>query len=923
MKPWFAPSPWFRRLALSALVVSSLAGGCGGDGDDGGKGEKGGSSGTSSGGSDGGVGAEGGSGAEAGVGADAGAAGTSGRGGSAGRGGTGGTSGEGGSGGEAEPARFSILVEPASVSVPRGASAWLTVRVERERGFDEPVSVTFDALPEGFVADTLVLPATVDSGILPLATSDELAVGARVALDAVGASGAQRARAAVTLRLTASAPSAQEKIRAALVASSLDYETSLLYRAYAVFGDARLPAEYVGSGSDEEDNGVFDEIFRRMSALSPAGRAALTPFVVRPAAADSAWSTPPAQAPSFETLEAPPEPPLPPTSCPEQSGGGGTWISRRSTAEAVRVWAQCQGTPAGDAETLRLVDNTLGILHKIYAPMVALMTAPIGDEDGGDAAIDLYLVDAGGSVMRRGDSFSTSPQAFGTTFNAPPAVEHGASAFVVLPRTLAYTNRFHATVIHEFFHVLQNAHNYEFSHRPSSVASNVYVAHWFPEASATWASAHFDRVLAPWEGGRAAYADAHYRFALRFQKSTFSLNAFEPVPYTYAAYIWPYFVEQETESAAFMSQIWEGLVNVTTFEAADDAIDAAFPFGEHFDDFAVRNLNTAFTPGDPLPASERYVALDSMFPDGVGREYLTGTLAADEEYTQALEIPNLAARYVLLGADPLSKKVEFDFSGLEPAGSIGVRALVHTRDGWLSEPLDFSDDRVVKFCFDLGQATLEKRGSFDSILLVITNRALRAGQNVSGDLVVNPSTEPCTPVWSGTITMSYRRPVELGVITSSSSTPVTFEYDESAPQAPFTTSYRLRSGTYIYDWLGDYTNRTPTCRTREQASGTMIPGGYLMGTPNGEHSTLTISSFFEPATYRGEGGLLGLGTLTSNCNDNNNETTIDYNPAVTWWVTGDAEPVSEDGMTLEGEHELSDGLDGTYTYRWHLTRSDQ
>ena len=103
----------------------------------------------------------------------------------------------------------------------------------------------------------------------------------------------------------------------------------------------------------------------------------------------------------------------------------------------------------------------------------------------------------------------------------------------------------------------------------------------------------------------------------------------------------------------------------------------------------------------------------------------------------------------------------------------------------------------------------------------------------------------------------------------------------------------------------------------------MIPGGYLMGTPNGEHSTLTITSLFEPATYRGEGLALGVGTMTSNCNDNNNETTIDWTPSFSWWQTADAELVSEDGLTLDGVYELSDGLDGTFEYRWHLTRSDQ
>jgi hypothetical protein len=477
-------------------------------------------------------------------------------------------------------------------------------------------------------------------------------------------------------------------------------------------------------------------------------------------------------------------------------------------------------------------------------------------------------------------------------------------------------------VIHEFFHVLQKAYNHRYSPRELT-ASNVYVAHWFPEASAVWACAHFDRILAPWDDGRAAYADAHYRFVQRFLKSELALNASEPVPYTYAAYIWPFFAEQETESASFMPQIWEGLMNVTSYAAADDAIDGAFSFSEHFADFAVRNLNTPFLPGDPLPADERYVALDTIFPDGPGPEYLEGELVVDEEYTQALEIPNLAARYVFLAADPLAKKVELDFTGLEPAGSIAVQALVYTRDGWLSAPLDFSEERTVKFCFDLGQTTLEKRGSFDAVLLVISNHARRPDQAVSGELVVNPSSDPCTPVWTGTITMSYRRPVELGVVTSSSSTPVVFEYDDSMPPAPFTTSYRLRSGTYTYEWLGDFTNRNPTCRTREQASGTMIPGGYLMGAPNGAHANITINSFFEPATYSGSGLLMGQGTLTSNCNDNNNETTQDYNPTFGFWATDYDEVVSDDGTTLEGVHEISDGLGGSATYRWHLTRVDE
>ncbi|HVR18553.1 MAG TPA: hypothetical protein VMS65_02615, partial [Polyangiaceae bacterium] len=657
MSARFELAGWLKRWSAPALVLVAALVGCGDEGDGGDPAGRGGSGGTSqpADGGEAGTGAEAGR-ADGGSGADgAGGASTGGRAGSGARGGSAGTTGEAGGGGQPEPAPFSITLSPASLTLPRGASAWLTVSVERDNGFVDPVTITFDDLPEGFVADTLVLPDGVASGFLPIASSEELTIGSDFELEATGSSGSRATTAPLTLTLAASEPSSQEKIRAALEASMLDYETSLLYRAYAIFGDARLPDAFVGAGSEEEDNGLFDELRRRISGLSTAGQASLRPFLVRPADAESAWSVPlMAQVPAAGKRVLAAAAPVP-TSCPEQSGGPGTWISRRSTTESVRVWAQCKGEATGDAESVRLIQKTLGVLHKIYGPMTGLMSYPIEDLEGGDAAIDFYIVDPGGSVVRRGDSFV--PAGLGSTFSDFPEVGNGASAFVLLPRSLLYASRFHTTVIHEFFHVLQKAHNHQYSPRELS-ASNVYVAHWFPEASAVWVSAHFDRILAPWEDGRAAYLDAHQRFTQRFQKSSLALSAPNPVPHTYSAYIWSYFAEQETGSANFMADIWEGLMSASSFEQADDAIDQAFSFREHFKDFALRNLNMSFIPGDPLPRSERYVALDSIFPDGPTPDYPSSLLTRDQEFRQSLEIPNLGTRYVMLTADPLARKVE-------------------------------------------------------------------------------------------------------------------------------------------------------------------------------------------------------------------------------------------------------------------------
>jgi len=831
--------------------------------------------------------------------------------------------GEGG-GDSAETAPFSISVEPAALALARGASAELTVHVERDPGFEDAVRLTLDELPEGFAADVVTLPFGVDDGVLTLVSTPELSEGSDFELTALGTSGKASASAELALSVAPEELSSREKIQAALVAGDIDRETSLLYRMYALFGDARLPEALLGSGSDEEDAALFGEIWLTRSELSSGGQAALRPFLVRPAHPESVWNEGVGTPRRFGAAPVAAAELPPAADCPEQSGAPGAWMSRRSAAEPVRVWAQCRGTPEGDAETVRLVDKALGVLHKIYGPMTGLMTAPIADEDGGDEAIDFYIVDPGASVHRREESFA--PVALGSTYDDYPEVNSGSSGFVTLPRSLVYTSRFHSTVIHEFFHVLEKAYNHLYSVRELTPPS--YVAHWFPEAAAVWAAAHFDRVLAPWEDGRGAYLDAHLRFVNRFQPSESALNASEPVPHAYSAYIWPFFVEQETGAPTFMPQIWEGLVNAGSFEQADDAIASVFPFAEHFKDFALRNANSAFLPGDPLPKSQRYVALDPIFPDGQGPKFLQGELVADQEFRRELPIPNLAARYLLVSADADTKKVELDLSGLQPAGQVDVQALVYNNvGGWVPEPLDFSDESRVVFCFDKGKTTPERYGSFGGMLLVISNHATRDDSSVSGELVISPKSEPCTPVWQGAVSMTQHYPSPAGEVTNTVTTDVTFEFDDTAPASPFQTLYRVRGGTYAYDWLGDFSERTPDpCQTHQTASGSMNPdpAAFVSGTPGASMGNITIDLLSDPPTYSAQAYTYANAHVSSDCNDAHEIEEYDYVTVLSWWTTDPViwPEVSEDGNVLAGTYETT--VDDTTTkFVWNLVRVDE
>lgn len=500
------------------------------------------------------------------------------------------------------------------------------------------------------------------------------------------------------------------------------------------------------------------------------------------------------------------------------------------------MWAQCSGEPGHDADNVTLIDKTLVVLDKVYTPMTGVMGQPQLDLEGDDNAIDFYIVDDGSYVNRRTVNFR--PNGLGSTYSdfAETPIGKGNSAFVTLPRSLIYTSRFHNTVIHEFFHVLQKAHNDAFGSKEVPGNPNARELHWFVEASAAWASAHFDRTEAPWDGGRGAYLDAHRRFAQYFLPSFDALNV-SGSPHDYSAYIWPYFVEQETGNANFMKNIWVGLETASTFEEADKIIDGAYSFTSNFKHFALRNINTELIPGDPLPQAKRYVNLDKeqFADDRKEPPYLSGTLVANQEFSQDFELKNLSARYVrltLADASPAIRKVVVDISGLQPASELDVQALVRTDDGWLAQPIDVGPAKVT-FCFDKGPTTASVRGSFKEILLVVSNHAITKGTDISGTLKVQPKSAPCATVWADTINHVTRVATDLSTSTFTSNATVVFEFDDAADAQAGEVPFRLQSGTWTYDELHDIFGRNPPCRTMRTGAGAMPLAAYQPLVPSG------------------------------------------------------------------------------------------
>jgi hypothetical protein len=542
----------------------------------------------------------------------------------------------------------------------------------------------------------------------------------------------------------ADSPSAQELIAAALKAGRIDHGTSLLYRAYALFSDDRLPADLWGSGSEGEDQALFVEAAD--SSLPADVQAKLRPFLVRPDHPDSVHSA---------KLAAQP---LRTSSSADGLCSSDGWASMTSLNPLVKVKVHtpCRGDYAADLQT------ALGMIESLWPPMTSLMGAPLPDRGGIDGGlsddIDLYLLEPLGAIWRAGYSNEIGEGAVAVASPAAPYTGFRSSGYMLLARSDLAASSFKSSLAHEFFHVLQRAYNREiFFHGATEW--------WFVEASATWAEAYF----VPETSGQ----EVHTRFEDPFQRTDDPLHrSAAPSDETqnqwedqmYASYIWPFFMQQERGATA-IGAAWQGIAAAgDDWERGLAAIDAQLPFATHFHRFAVRNLNSDFGGDNPLV--RRYIDLDQQFPDGKmpkvrQDEHLPARRATDPPLSLPDRIPSLEAHYYHFTLDDAVRQVAFDFSKLAPHADRVVDAVVKIK----GRPWELREllPNQVRFCRDNPAQDLEQ------IWFIVSDHNTDIASKVAGSLEVRALEEPCgcgaeqiaalrsTAALTGTFSFAYER----------------------------------------------------------------------------------------------------------------------------------------------------------------------
>ncbi len=249
-----------------------------------------------------------------------------------------------------------------------------------------------------------------------------------------------------------------------------------------------------------------------------------------------------------------------------------------------RVWVCASSADAAKANQDRVLSLASGLWTSMTAPEPGGMGLPLpdtGDDNGDGGKIDIYVLGATQCVDRDDQchGIDESSEVAAAVPTWPFGVEgrpEASSGFLLLSRGRLQSKSILADLAHEFFHVLQFAHN-----APA-------FTHWYVEASATWAE---------WEYVRNVTTKETYDFfAKEFQKNNRSLLAYEdpdfvPDAHQYGAWVWPLFQEMHAGMGApSVFSTWQALEPATTREQFDAIVDESLPAESFFRDFAVTNL---------------------------------------------------------------------------------------------------------------------------------------------------------------------------------------------------------------------------------------------------------------------------------------------------------------------------------------------
>jgi hypothetical protein len=516
------------------------------------------------------------------------------------------------------------------------------------------------------------------------------------------------------IELTQDPVTSQSLIEAALKRGEINAATGVLYRAYAAFGDSRLPAKLDGDDiSAVGDDSAMREAASAWATLPARIRTKLAPFF-RPPLYKGSWARRSvASIPARSTREA---------GCDSDVLRDKFYVNVPTANGKVRVWWR-NGTPhsakLGSAASMIAKEVNGAIWPKLTKLMgrQPLSDGKVGCFNGEDGRYDIYLY--------FDESLKGGARAL--TIAYPGACTH-TPAFTVVDVRKGVTRW---EIAHELFHAIQFAYSY-------SADCDDYES--LDEATATWA------------GNYVYPADnVEHEFPRLVLSPGLSL-----IDARYDG--WPFFLYLEKVfSAQALPQIYAKTEQYDPWLA----VDAALPEGldKRWPDFAYYGWNQH-------PVEPSFTAWDKF--DGVPYEQY-GTppptlVSLNGQRERQLEIPtkkegfgaegplrSLTREYENFSIQGDVEKLEFR-NGLVGQQGASVTALVHLKDGtW--QRRDWTNKDKVTFC------RLNEDEDVVNLVLIFGNSSTYSWSEVPWGSTKLVAQDNCLPEkFTGTFSGAYSSP---------------------------------------------------------------------------------------------------------------------------------------------------------------------
>jgi hypothetical protein len=288
---------------------------------------------------------------------------------------------------------------------------------------------------------------------------------------------------------------------------------------------------------------------------------------------------------------------------------------------------------------------------------------------------------------------------------------------------------------------------------------------------------------------------------------------------------------------------WRAIEGLVGWEAINAAMAGVFSFEKNYKDFAVQAFNYRLNPGDPA-APEMQVP-DAKFPPYLPELALSRTDDKKQVtfgrvslegggVTVQVKVPALAMRYHVFGVADNVKKLEVDFTGVQPSQAMDVEALLHIQTkGWERRALS---DGKTTFCRD------RPAENVDGAILVIANHSWAAAEILTGSYKLLPSDKPC----------EENKDLHLGgLITWNASSPGRFGYPENTSGSAHVVLHVVTHSLLVAErdeqndhstYKYEYSSDDERCSSSSE-SGTLESGGGVgeVGATDYSIGTLNVS----------------------------------------------------------------------------------